>query len=279
MEIDCACQGKADSAQMAARQEDARQRRLRNRALSELAPIERGNAQGGLARPVAFARRWRLKKGTYGQIRGAKLRCSRNFTCNKCCRPGERKSIPRSGSARNLIPGTAVGISPKRGTGKRENSSCAQAACPNSADRAVARLARAGGKGNTHVNAHSCKDIVLFSHTDERGKSRADVFRSNNARNFIPGTAVGIFPKRGAGKRENANCAQEAYPNFAGHVAAVSVHRAIKERRIQRFPYPPPAWVTKERRERAWNFAGGAFARPFSRRAGAFPRVCSHNAF
>ena len=100
-------------------------------------------------------------------------------------------------------------------------------------------MARAGGKGNTHVNAHSCKDIVLFSHTDERGKSRADVFRSNNARNFIPGTAVGIFPKRGAGKRENANCAQEAYPNFAGHVAAVSVHRAIKERRIQRFPYPP----------------------------------------
>ena len=99
-------------------------------------------------------------------------------------------------------------------------------------------MARAGGKGNTHVNAHSCKDIVLFSHTDERGKSRADVFRSNNARNFIPGTAVGIFPKRGAGKRENANCAQEAYPNFAGHVAAVSVHRAIKERRIQRFPYP-----------------------------------------
>ena len=150
-----------------------------------------------------------------------------------------RTDVFRSCNARDLVHGTAVGISPKRGTGKRENSSCAQAACPNSADRAVARLARAGGKGNTHVNAHSCKDIVLFSHTDERGKSRADVFRSNNARNFIPGTAVGIFPKRGAGKRENANCAQEAYPNFAGHVAAVSVHRAIKERRIQRFPYPP----------------------------------------
>lgn len=92
MEIDCACQGKADSAQMAARQEDARQRRLRNRALSELAPIERGNAQGGLARPVAFARRWRLKKGTYGQIRGAKLRCSQNFICNKCRRPENERA-------------------------------------------------------------------------------------------------------------------------------------------------------------------------------------------
>ena len=194
--------------------------------------------------------------------------------------PGERKSIPRSGNARNLVHGMAAGISPKRGTGKRENTRYAQAACPNFAGHVAAPSARAGGKGKMYANAHSCKDkdIVLFSHMGERGRSRTDVFRRGNARNLIPGTAIGISPKRGTGKRENANCAQAACPNFAGHVAAVSVRRAIKERRIQRFPYPPP-WMTKERRERAWNFAGGAFARPFSRRAGAFPRVCSHSAF